>query len=61
MHSIALTPFDREIGTQIKGIALIALGHVAEGADLLMTHRQRAVTSEFIYSRVGTDGPGASR
>ena len=54
---VALTPFDREIGTQVKGVALIALGQIAEGAKLLAEHRQRAAANEFMYSRVGTDGP----
>lgn len=54
---IALTPFDREIGTQVKGVALIALGRVAEGVDLLTDHRRRAIANDFMYCRVGTDGP----
>jgi ABC-type arginine/histidine transport system permease subunit len=32
---VALAPFDREIVTQVKGTALIALGRVAEDAEVL--------------------------
>ena len=52
----AITPMDREIATQVKGVALIALGRIKEGADLLRDHRKRAIANEFLYCRTGTDG-----
>jgi class 3 adenylate cyclase len=54
---ISLTPFDREIGAQVRGVALIASGNVAEGADLLIDHRHRAIANDFLYCKTGTDGP----
>jgi class 3 adenylate cyclase len=54
---VSLTPFDREIGAQIKGVAQIALGRVPEGLELLRVHRRRAIANEFFYCRTGTDGP----
>jgi hypothetical protein len=54
---ISLTPFDREIGTQVKAVALIGLGRLAEGVDLLTDHRRRAIANDFMFCRVGTDGP----
>ena len=52
-----LTVYDREIGTQVKGSALIALGRVAEGEKTLRDHRKRAMAAGFMYCRAGTDGP----
>jgi class 3 adenylate cyclase len=54
---ISLTPFDREVGTQVKGVALIGLGRVTEGVALLIDHRRRAIANEFMFCRMGTDGP----
>jgi hypothetical protein len=54
---ISLTPFDREIGTQVKGVALIGLGRVTEGVALLTDHRRRAIANDFMFCRMGTDGP----
>ena len=54
---VSLTPFDREIGTQVNAVALIGLGRVAEGVDLLSEHRNRAIANGFMFCRVGTDGP----
>jgi hypothetical protein len=52
---LALTPFDREIGFQVKGVAEIARGNVGEGAALLRDHRQRALADDFNYCRLGSD------
>jgi class 3 adenylate cyclase len=38
---LALTPLDREVGYQIKGVAEILRGNVGEGAALVRDHRQR--------------------
>lgn len=54
---LALTPFDREIGFQIKGVAEIMRGNVGEGAALLRAHRQRALANDFNYCRLGGDPP----
>jgi class 3 adenylate cyclase/tetratricopeptide (TPR) repeat protein len=53
---ISITPFDREIGEQVKGTALISLGKVAEGAGVLSEARRRAMACEFFYCRTATDG-----
>jgi class 3 adenylate cyclase len=52
---LALTPFDREIGFQVKGVAEVMRGNVGEGAALLRGHRQRALANDFNYCRVGVD------
>jgi class 3 adenylate cyclase len=57
---ISLTPFDREIGEQVKGTALIALGKVAEGAAVLSEARGRSIANEFFYCRTATDGSVAA-
>jgi hypothetical protein len=52
---LALTPLDREVGFQIKGVAEILRGNVAEGAALVREHRRRALANNFKYCRVGSD------
>lgn len=52
---LALTPFDREVGFQIKGVAEILRGNVVEGAALVREHRRRALANDFNYCRVGSD------
>jgi class 3 adenylate cyclase/tetratricopeptide (TPR) repeat protein len=54
---LALTPFDREIGHQIRGAAEVLRGNVATGAAMLRGHRQRALANDFTYCRVGVDPP----
>jgi class 3 adenylate cyclase len=57
---ISITPFDREIGEQVKGTALIGLGKVAQGAEVLTEARRRSMASEFFYCRTATDGSVAA-
>ena len=52
---LALTPLDREVGFQIKGVAEILRGNVAEGAVMVREHRRRALANGFDYCRVGSD------
>ena len=52
---LALTPFDREVGLQVRFIAEIFRGNVGEGAALLRAHRQRVLANNFNYFTVGTD------
>jgi class 3 adenylate cyclase len=54
---LALTPLDREVGYQIKGVAEILRGNVGEGAALVRDHRQRALANDFNYCRIGSDPP----
>jgi len=54
---LALTPLDREIGFQIRGVAEIMRGNVREGAALVRDHRQRALANDFNYCRIGSDPP----
>jgi hypothetical protein len=54
---VSLTPFDREIGLQVTSVAQIGLGNIKAGMDLLQEHRKRAIANDFMYCRVGTDGP----
>jgi hypothetical protein len=53
--ALALTPFDREVGFQIKGIAEIMRDNVDEGAALLRDHLQSALANDFNYYRIGCD------
>jgi class 3 adenylate cyclase len=52
---LALTPWDREVGLQVKFVAEIFRGNVGEGAALLRAHRQRVLANNFNYTTVGTD------
>jgi hypothetical protein len=52
---ISLTPFSREVGFLIKGVAQVASGSISEGMKLLAEHRRRALASEFIYPETLSD------
>jgi hypothetical protein len=54
---LAITPFDREIGHQVRGVAEIFQGNVGAGGLLLRNHRERALANDFNYCRVGIDPP----
>jgi tetratricopeptide (TPR) repeat protein len=54
---LALTPWDREVGIQIKGVAETLSGNVDSGVAMLRAHRQRALAKDYKYSVVGTDAP----
>jgi hypothetical protein len=54
---LALTPFDREMGCQINGVAQTLLGNGAEGGALLRDHLKRALANGWNYCRLGSDPP----
>jgi hypothetical protein len=54
---VALTPFDRELGLSIVGIANIFLGRPDKGEKLLWEVRKRTSGHGFVYMSCGTDAP----
>ena len=55
---VSLTPFDREIGTQVKGgRSYWARSDCRESGNCFRSIAERAIANEFMYCRVGTDGP----
>ncbi|MBR0939470.1 AAA family ATPase [Bradyrhizobium jicamae] len=51
----ALTPLDRSVGIQIKGLALALSGKVEEGAALLREARSGFLANDWRFNLAGTD------
>jgi len=51
----ALSTWDRVVNTQVKGIALIMLGQLTRGVELLLEIRQECVANDWVYNLTGTD------
>jgi class 3 adenylate cyclase len=54
---LALTQLDRLIGQGIKGVALILLRNVDEGATILDDQRAQCVARNWLYQLTGSDVP----
>ena len=53
----ALTPFDRELGVIVKGIAQLFRGQVREGAKVLSELRERAIARDDMFTLDCVDPP----
>jgi class 3 adenylate cyclase len=53
--SVAVTPWDLEAGTLLKGFGLVVLGQTEEGAKLLDGQRSRAVTYGYLHTLCDSD------
>lgn len=53
--SAAVTPWDREAGTLLKGYSLVVLGQTEEGVKLLDGQRSRAVTYGYLHTLRDSD------
>ena len=53
----ALTPFDRELGVIVKGIAQLFRGQVREGAKVLSGLRERAIARDDMFTLDCVDPP----
>jgi len=53
---VALTPFDRGTGTQLKAMSLVLLRRVKEGTALLEAFRRDCVANGWQYHLYGSDG-----
>jgi hypothetical protein len=53
--SIAVSPWDQEAGTLLKGYSLVVLGQVEEGAKMLEGQRSRAVTYGYLHTLRDSD------
>ena len=53
--SVAVTPWDREAATLLKGCALVLLRQTEEGAKLLEGQRSRAVTYGYLHTLIASD------
>src|SRR5581483_4089400 len=53
--SIAVSPWDQEAGTLLKGYSLVVLGQVEEGTKLVEGQRSRAVTYGYLHTLRDSD------
>ena len=52
---VAMLPLDRMVSTQVKGIALVGLRQVADGARVLRELREEFAKNDWRYNLSGTD------